>query len=282
MSSRQILQVLSASPGYYCIFENKETKELYASPVIAWAFVEMRGEWYPEGYREVDPMILDGTLTGGLAIPTSYSSFVGTEYEPDIEKVQKLGYSYYKVLNYVSGDSEIWVKDGEIMNFDNYPEHPSKPTAFELAVEKLLEHEGGYVNDPDDSGGETNFGISKASYPGEDIKNLTRERAIEIYKKDWWDPYPYEGIDGKLAAKVFDISVNVGVKTAHRRFQEAINNFVIPKIKVDGIFGKGTKAAANLCDPDKLCDTFKKTMESYYRGLNKPKYLKGWLNRLYS
>ena len=55
---------------------------------------------------------------------------------------------------------------------------------YKEIISKVLEHEGGYVNDPKDLGGETNFGITKRWYPDLDIKNLTKEDAIEIYKKD--------------------------------------------------------------------------------------------------
>jgi len=53
--------------------------------------------------------------------------------------------------------------------------------AFEVALNFVLKWEGGYVNDPRDSGGETKFGISKKAYPNLDIKNLTQQQAGEIY-----------------------------------------------------------------------------------------------------
>ena len=59
---------------------------------------------------------------------------------------------------------------------------------FDSAFTKLLGHEGGYVCHKDDPGGETCWGISKRSYPHEDIKNLTQERAKQIYKRDFWGP----------------------------------------------------------------------------------------------
>ena len=55
---------------------------------------------------------------------------------------------------------------------------------FEEIIEQVLEHEGGYVKDPKDLGGETKYGITKRFYPDVDIKNLTIEQAVEIYKKD--------------------------------------------------------------------------------------------------
>ena len=50
-------------------------------------------------------------------------------------------------------------------------------TTFDKIIEVVLEHEGGYVNDPDDAGGETKYGIAKRWYPSVDIKNLTKEQA---------------------------------------------------------------------------------------------------------
>ena len=51
---------------------------------------------------------------------------------------------------------------------------------FEEAVKQVLKHEGGYVNDPVDPGGETNMGISKKAYPYLNIKELTEKDAIDI------------------------------------------------------------------------------------------------------
>ena len=57
---------------------------------------------------------------------------------------------------------------------------------FDAAFERLIGHEGGYTAGVGDPGGETKFGISKRSYPREDIKNLTLEQAKVIYRKDFW------------------------------------------------------------------------------------------------
>ena len=58
--------------------------------------------------------------------------------------------------------------------------------SFNKIIEKVLEHEGGYVNDPKDLGGETKYGITKRFYPDVDIKNLTKEQAKTIYHTDYW------------------------------------------------------------------------------------------------
>lgn len=78
--------------------------------------------------------------------------------------------------------------------------------SFDDALLFTLSWEGGYVNDPDDPGGETKFGISKKSFPHEDIKNMTHERAAEIYRAGYW----FDGLPEPLATAAFDTAVNVG------------------------------------------------------------------------
>jgi lysozyme family protein len=86
-------------------------------------------------------------------------------------------------------------------------------TLFEAAVQNVLESEGGYVNHPSDPGGETNYGISKRSYPDLDIRSLTREDAVAIYERDYWARVPTDLPDG-LRWMVFDAAVNHGVSRA--------------------------------------------------------------------
>jgi lysozyme family protein len=152
---------------------------------------------------------------------------------------------------------------------------------FLSAIDKTLEHEGGYVNDPHDPGGETNYGISKRSYPNLDIKHLTREQAIEIYHRDWWDRYGYGRIDNaELAAKVFDLAVNMGPRRAHKLLQQAINRCTEADLMVDSRIGPKTIAAVNAC-PGKglLLGILKGLAIEFYESLNKPRYLKGWTRR---
>jgi len=56
---------------------------------------------------------------------------------------------------------------------------------FNEIIEVILEHEGGYVDDPHDRGGETKYGITKRFYPNVDIKNLRNEQAKIIYHQDY-------------------------------------------------------------------------------------------------
>jgi lysozyme family protein len=89
---------------------------------------------------------------------------------------------------------------------------------FIKAISKVLHIEGGYVNDPDDKGGETKYGISKRSYPNEDIKNLTLARAKMLYKRDFWDKVGGDLInDQQIADMLVDAAVNEGVTPALNR-----------------------------------------------------------------
>ena len=90
---------------------------------------------------------------------------------------------------------------------------PDYPYDFIKAVTDLINNwEGGWVNDPDDSGSETNMGISKRSYPNLDIKKLTRDEAIKIYYYDYW--VKTASVAPLLRAKVFNMGVLMGVQTA--------------------------------------------------------------------
>lgn len=88
--------------------------------------------------------------------------------------------------------------------------------SFEWAVMFVLDHEGGYVNDPNDPGGETKYGISKASYPGLDIANLTIQDAKDIYQRDYWLAVGADEMPMDIALAVFDFAVNAGVARANR------------------------------------------------------------------
>jgi len=158
---------------------------------------------------------------------------------------------------------------------------------FLRAVEVVLKHEGGYVHDPRDPGGETKYGISKRSYPSLDIASLTREDAIAIYYRDFYSKYGYGRLnDEAVATKVFDMAVNMGPATAHRLLQEALV-FLGYDIAVDGIIGPQTIVAANRADPRRLLQVLRwLAAHHYYRiAAQRPQsraFLIGWLRRAYS
>ena len=120
-------------------------------------------------------------------------------------------------------------------------------TTFEQIIEEVLKHEGGYVNDPHDRGGETNFGITKKFYPHVDIKNLTKEQAKKIYHTDYWRRGKCDDVPPKLRHIYFDMCVNFGRSGAVKVLQQAANSKNKNKIDVDGGIGPATlKAIQNV------------------------------------
>jgi lysozyme family protein len=95
--------------------------------------------------------------------------------------------------------------------------------SFDEIIDITLKHEGGYVHDPKDLGGETNFGIAKRFYPDVDIKNLSKDEAKDIYRRDYWDRNKIEELDEELRHIFFDMCVNQGRGTAVKILQRACN-----------------------------------------------------------
>jgi hypothetical protein len=79
------------------------------------------------------------------------------------------------------------------------------------AISRVLGREGGFVNDPADRGGATNFGISSKSYPDLDVSKLTKEQAAGIYKRDYWDAINADTLPEGVREMAFDAAVNQGV-----------------------------------------------------------------------
>ena len=157
-------------------------------------------------------------------------------------------------------------------------------TKFDEIIEVVLHHEGGYVNDPKDPGGETNFGIAKRSHPDVDIKNLTKEGAKEIYKEHYWDRNKVESLPEELRHIFFDMCVNQGRGTAVRILQRACNAKGA-NLAIDGGMGPGTKGAIETYKPS-LERVRCYRLKHYYDLVNKKpeqeRFLYGWYKRAIS
>jgi lysozyme family protein len=146
---------------------------------------------------------------------------------------------------------------------------------FENAIGRVLENEGGYCNDPDDPGGETNFGICKRSYPNLDIKNLTKDDAIAVYRRDFWR---FSGInDQQVATKVFDTYVNMR-HDAIKLAQEILG------ITQDGLYGRNTEYTLNQQDPQVFLRLYRARLVKHYELIvqahpEEAKFLEGWKRR---
>ena len=152
-------------------------------------------------------------------------------------------------------------------------------TTFDEIIEQVLEHEGGYVNDPDDPGGETNFGIAKRSHPDVDIKNLTKESAKEIYFNDYWKANNVDKMPDDLKHIYFDMCVNMGVTRAVSIIQQTANGKGMD-LAVDGKLDPNTLKAAHRVSLDRV----RSYRIKYYARLtikkpNLDKFWYGWYKR---
>lgn len=155
-------------------------------------------------------------------------------------------------------------------------------SAFSISIDVVLAHEGGYVNDPDDRGGETKFGISKRSFPHVDIANLTKQDAIDLYYLHFWEPIWGSHIASQKVATCFlDFAVNVGVTRAVKIMQGLVGT------TVDGKVGPKTIGAINEAEPEILAGRFTIERIRFYSKIagqrkSNLKFLRGWINRAIS
>lgn len=153
---------------------------------------------------------------------------------------------------------------------------------FNVAIVKTLAREGGskFTEIENDRGGATKFGITQRIYPKENIRELTEERAREIYRRDYWDRVNGEAIHSQLVAEsIFDTAVNMGVSTASKLAQKCAD--ISP---ADGVIGKHSVELINAMDEHIFLASFALTKIARYANLcnkdrTQSKFLLGWINR---
>jgi lysozyme family protein len=114
--------------------------------------------------------------------------------------------------------------------------------ALKEAVAFTLRWEGGDSDDPADRGGRTRFGISQVAHPHVEVATLTKDEAIEIYKREYWDAIQGDRLGGPLGMVTFDAAVMHGPGTAVRFLQRALG------AKDDGVIGSKTMLAIYALD----------------------------------
>jgi lysozyme family protein len=182
---------------------------------------------------------------------------------------------------------------------------------FEQAYPIVSSNEGGYINDPEDKGGETYYGISRNNWPNwagwividkvkeeriikdnEIIKDCVLVKLVsDFFKKEFWDVNSLGNfLSQQIANELFDTGVNMGVEVAARLLQEALNllnknkrNY--PDILVDGDIGPITLRLTNEHrNPSALLKTlnglqFVRYVKICERDPTQEKFFYGWLNR---
>ena len=121
---------------------------------------------------------------------------------------------------------------------------------FTSAINFVLAEEGGLTNDARDPGGLTNFGIDQQDHPDVDIRHLTRDDAIEIYRTSYWLKVRCDQLPPYLAVMHFDTAVNEGLGAAAELLQESVG------ATVDGHIGPKTLAAAHDANPRDAIDEY--------------------------
>lgn len=154
---------------------------------------------------------------------------------------------------------------------------------FDVAFQRLLGNEGNFTANRNDPGnwtggivgsGElkgTNWGISAASYPQLDIRNLTQAQAKDIYFKDFWSPL--QELHPALLFQVFDAAVNHGVRQAIKLLQLAVNVFP------DGIMGQDTYHAVSLLTTTDLLMLFMAARLDFWASIPGTYFDDGWMRR---
>jgi lysozyme family protein len=158
---------------------------------------------------------------------------------------------------------------------------------FDTAFHKLHGHEGDFTDDHRDPGnwtggrigvGElkgTKFGIAANTYPNEDIRGLTIERAKQIYRRDFWDQVRAEELPAQLRYPVFDAAVNSGVRQSIRWLQRAVG------ATDDGVFGPMTMLAVKQNNADVVVRRLLSQRLRFMTGLsNWPAHGRGWARRI--
>lgn len=160
-------------------------------------------------------------------------------------------------------------------------------TFFDKSMARLLPIEGGYSDDRRDPGNYTGgkvgvgkllgtkYGIAANTYPNEDIRNLTWDRAKFLYKRDFWDKVHADSLPGAVAYNALDGAINSGGKRSIQWLQKAAG------VADDGLWGAFTRAAVAKCDPNDLLLRYNAYRLDYLTRLSTwPTYGKGWARRI--
>lgn len=159
----------------------------------------------------------------------------------------------------------------------------------------LSSWEGGYTNNMNDRGGETYRGVTAATWAAyckkqgisTPLKKMTQAQWADIMRSGYWDTVRASDLRSQSVANcVADFAVNAGVNRAAVTLQQAVNSANHnTALKVDGIIGTKTIAAANALNPSTLYWTFRELRTNYYKSLaaksaKQATFLKGWLRRV--
>tara|TARA_R100001369_G_scaffold16537_1_gene31567 strand:- start:10050 stop:10559 length:510 start_codon:yes stop_codon:yes gene_type:complete len=153
---------------------------------------------------------------------------------------------------------------------------------FEECMARLLEHEGGYVWHAQDPGGETNFGVTRATYEqyvgrqvmdGE-MEGLTHDDVYPIYKENYWDAVRGDDLPSGVDWSCFDWAVNSGKSRASKALQRIVG------VEADGGIGPMTLQAVAEVEPEEIIKQMHYVRDNFYRSLDTFEVFgNGWVRR---
>lgn len=159
---------------------------------------------------------------------------------------------------------------------------------FDDCLAVILGNEGGVSNNPIDTGGLTNMGITQPVYddyrahhglPLQPVTFVTLDEASAIYLASYWTPARGQSLEQPVDLCMLDMAVNSGVYRAARLLQQCVG------VVQDGILGPKTLAAAAKVDPLKLAADYCSARVAFVQGIvaanpEQRIFLNGWINRI--
>lgn len=159
-------------------------------------------------------------------------------------------------------------------------------TRAEICIPRILKHEGGFVDHPSDPGGATNKGITIATFrryikpngTAADLKRLTTDQAVVVYKRQYWDAVSADLLPHGVDYCVADFAVNSGPSRGAKELQRIVG------ASVDGKIGPQTIAAVRKMAPKdiirQLCARRLAFMRSLKGGKLWVSFGRGWQRRV--
>ncbi len=156
-------------------------------------------------------------------------------------------------------------------------------TNWDACFEKLIKHEGGYVNHPSDPGGRTNLGITQEVWEDwvdravneAEMRALTPEKVKPLYKDLYWNRIKGDKLPSGVDYCVFDAAVNSGCFKAAKWLQSTVG------AKTDGAIGDLTLNLVRLTNPKMIIEKYSSTRLEFLKGLlTWPTFGKGWERRV--
>ena len=153
---------------------------------------------------------------------------------------------------------------------------------FKECLDIVLKSEGGFVNNPADPGGRTNLGVTQRVWEDfvghpvseADMRALTPEKVAPLYEQRYWRPTYCEVLPRGLSLLVFSMGINAGPGRSVKLLQSCLG------CVADGVIGPKTMELIKSANVADLIQRFSEARRHYYESLNKPMFIKGWLNRV--